>query len=298
MNYRNLTNAEIEQLKQQMCTADEWSSLFVTEDFNPQSISNSHFFGVVKIASQTKTIKLFGGIKRKSGIYNSTLHNCSIGKNCYINYVKNHISNYNIGDNVIINNVQLIANEGIQRFGNGEKIAVLDESGGREIMMYDQLSAQLAYIMTLYRYRPKLISRLETLINEYAESKASKRGCIGHNSLIMNTGAIKNSWLGDHVYIEGARLIENGTLVSNSDAPVVIGNDVIMKNFIVQSGTSITDGVILSKCYVGQGCELGKNYSAENSVFFANCQGFHGEACAIFAEPPRVPPDVGVVQLL
>ncbi|HPS14150.1 MAG TPA: DUF4954 family protein, partial [Prolixibacteraceae bacterium] len=28
-----------------------------------------------------------------------------------------------------------------------------------------------------------------------------------------------------------------------------------------------------------------KNYSAENSLFFANCQGFHGEACSIFAGP-------------
>lgn len=285
MKYRNLTNSEIDRLKKQMCTADEWSSVFVTDDFDPVCIQNSNFFGVVKISSQTKIIVLFGGIKRRSGIYNSTLHNCSVGKNCYISYVKNHISNYNIGDNVIINNVQLIANNGVSRFGNGEKIAVLDESGGREIMIYDQLSAQLAYIMTLYRYRPQLLSKLEAMIKNYAASKENKRGYIGNNSIITNTGAIKNVWMGDYVNIEGARLIENGTLVSKEIAPVIIGNDVIMKNFIIQSGTTITDGVILSKCYVGQGCELGKNYSAENSVFFANCQGFHGEACAIFAGP-------------
>jgi len=33
---------------------------------------------------------------------------------------------------------------------------------------------------------------------------------------------------------------------------------------------------------------LGKQYSAENSVFFANCGGFHGEAFAIFAGPYTV----------
>jgi hypothetical protein len=33
---------------------------------------------------------------------------------------------------------------------------------------------------------------------------------------------------------------------------------------------------------------LAKQYSAENSVFFANCGGFHGEACAIFAGPYTV----------
>lgn len=285
MKYRNLTNTEIELLQNQMCTCDEWSNVFVTDDFATSTIYNSHFSGVIKIGSQTEKIQLFGGIKRHAGIYNSTLHNCGIGDNCYINYVKNYISNYNIGNNVIINNVQLIANDGEHCFGNGEKIAVLDESGGREIMIYDQLSAQLAYVMTLYRHRTELLQKLENFIHEYAKNKCSKRGYIGSNSVIVNTGAIKNAWLGEYLHVEGARLMQNGTIVSNRIAPVRIGNDVIMKNFIIQSGTTVDEGVILNKCYVGQGCELGKNYSAENSAFFANCQGFHGEACSIFAGP-------------
>lgn len=285
MEFRNLTNTEIEQLKQQMCTCDEWSNIFVTNDFSAQYVYNSHFSGVIKIGALRKKIKLFGGIKRHTGIYNSTLHNCGIGNDCYINYVKNYISNYNVGDNVVINNVQLIANEGVSSFGNGERIAVLDESGGRAIMMFDQLSAPLAYIMTLYRYRPQLIAHLEHLIEKYAQGKAYQRGYIGSNSTISNTGVIKNSWIGEHVRIEGARFLINGSLISNEKAPIHIGSDVIMKNYIIQSGTTVSEGVILNKCYVGQGCELGKNYSADNSVFFANCQGFHGEACSIFAGP-------------
>ncbi|MBN1769328.1 MAG: DUF4954 family protein [Prolixibacteraceae bacterium] len=288
MNYRKLKNNEIEQLKHQMCSSNDWSNVLVCEKFEVTNILNTHFSGEVKIGSQDETIELFGGIKRPSGIYNSTLHNCTIGKNCYINYVKNHISNYTIGDNVIINNVQLIANEGDNTFGNAQNIAVLDESGGREIMMYDHLSAQLAYIMTLYRYRPVLISKLESMIVDYSHQKKSAMGFIGNNCKIINTGEIKNCHIGDNVLIEGARLMENGSVVSNKFAPVEIGNDVILKKFIIQSGSSIKEGVIIDKCYVGQGCELGKNYSAENSVFFSNCQGFHGEACSIFAGPYTV----------
>ncbi|MGW8178215.1 MAG: DUF4954 family protein [bacterium] len=36
---------------------------------------------------------------------------------------------------------------------------------------------------------------------------------------------------------------------------------------------------------MGQGCTLSKQYSAENSLFFSNCGGYHGEACSIFAGP-------------
>jgi hypothetical protein len=288
MNYRNLTNTEIDQLKHQMCSSENWDNVLVSDDFNPENIINTHFAGEVKIGIQKEKIKLYGGIERQSGIYNSTLHNCTVGNNCYINYIKNYISNYNISDNVIINNVQLIVNQGINTFGNAKKIAVLDESGGREIMMYDHLSAQLAYIMTLYRYRPNLINKLESLITDYAQTKKSDRGYIGKNTRIINTGEIKNVHIGNHVLIEGSRLIEDGSIISNEMAPVEIGNDVIIEKFIIQSGSSIKEGVIIDKCYVGQGCELGKNYSAENSVFFSNCQGFHGEACSIFAGPYTV----------
>jgi hypothetical protein len=45
---------------------------------------------------------------------------------------------------------------------------------------------------------------------------------------------------------------------------------------------------LVSKCFIGQGCEMGKHYSALDSLFFSNCQGFHGEATAIFAGPYTV----------
>jgi hypothetical protein len=61
-----------------------------------------------------------------------------------------------------------------------------------------------------------------------------------------------------------------------------------MEHFVVCSGSVITDSTLIDKCFVGQGCVLGKHYSAENSLFFANCGGYHGEACSIFAGPYTV----------
>ena len=48
------------------------------------------------------------------------------------------------------------------------------------------------------------------------------------------------------------------------------------------------DGVTFSRCFIGQACRLGHNYSAVDSLFFSNCQGENGEACAIFAGPYTV----------
>ncbi|MCK4297224.1 MAG: DUF4954 family protein, partial [Candidatus Marinimicrobia bacterium] len=45
---------------------------------------------------------------------------------------------------------------------------------------------------------------------------------------------------------------------------------------------------MLDHCFVGQRVQIGKQYSAENSAFFANSELFHGEACSIFAGPYTV----------
>ena len=63
----------------------------------------------------------------------------------------------------------------------------------------------------------------------------------------------------------------------------MIGDD-----FIISSGSSVKDGVTFSRCFIGQACKLGHNYSASDSLFFSNCQGENGEACAIFAGPYTV----------
>ena len=45
---------------------------------------------------------------------------------------------------------------------------------------------------------------------------------------------------------------------------------------------------LLANTYVGQACRIGRQFSAENCLFFANCEAFHGEACSVFAGPYTV----------
>ena len=67
-----------------------------------------------------------------------------------------------------------------------------------------------------------------------------------------------------------------------------MGYGVICEDFIISSGSHVDDGSMLARCFVGQACQLGHNYSASDSLFFSNCQGENGEACAIFAGPYTV----------
>ena len=288
MNYRSLTAQEIAQLEEQGCKATNWSEVEVAEAFDARYVRHTNFSGHNRLGVYGKEIELPGGIKIHSGIYHAMLHNCEVGNDAHLYNIHNYIANYHIGDNTCIENVNAILVDGKTTFGNGVRVPVMNEGGGREIPIFNELSASLAYILTLYRHRPKMIHALEQMIDAYAEAQASEVGYIGDNVRILNCGSIKNVKIGDYAELMGVSRLKNGTVNSNKFAPVHLGSGVKCTDFIIASGVEIGDSTLVDKCFVGQGCIFDKHYSAGESLFFSNCQGMHGEACAIFAGPYTV----------
>ena len=286
--YRKLTNEEITALQVNMCTATDWNDIDVAEDFSPDHIRYARFSGYVKLGSFNREFTLAGGIRKHSGIYYATLHNVIVGDDCCIENVKNYIANYNIGDRTFIENVDIILADGVSTFGNGVKVAVLNETGGCEVTIFDRLSAHTAYVMAQYRHRKELQRRLDEIVSAYVEGVKSDVGTIGQDVTIADAGYIKNVRIGDACKIEGAARLKNGSINSNQADPVHVGVGVVGDDFIISSGSSVEDGVTFSRCFIGQACRLGHNYSASDSLFFSNCQGENGEACAIFAGPYTV----------
>lgn len=286
--YRKLTLQEISQLEKQACLADDWENISVSENFSPDHIFHTRFSGQVTLGEFEKEFTLPGGLKKHSGLRHVTLHNCRVGNNILIENIQNYIANYHIGDNTFIQNVDVIVVSEKTAFGNAVEAAVLNETGGREVMINDKLSAHFAYIFSLYRHRPALIKKMQDMVRFYAEKHAAEYGIIGAHVSIINVGSIKNVRIGSYTEIEGACRLENGSINSNEYDPVHVGYGVIAKDFIICSGSQVEDGTMLTRCFVGQACRLGHNYSASDSLFFSNCQGENGEACAIFAGPYTV----------
>ncbi len=286
--YRDLTKEEITKLKDQGCASSEWSNIQVSSNFRSERVKNVTFSGKIKIGGFKKIFEAPNGMKKHSGLYSVELHNCEIGNDNYISGIWNGLANYKIGNEVFIENVDQIEVVGKTSFGNGIQINVLDETGGRKVPVYNNLSAQLAYILAMYRHRPKAIKAVCAMIGDYSSSISSETGIIGDGAHITNSGIIRNVHIGGYCVIEGAKKLYNGSLNSSSEDPIYIGPGVIMKNFIISSGSKVSDSAIVEDCFIGQACELGKHYSTEHSLFFSNCVGFHGEAYSIFAGPYTV----------
>lgn len=287
-NYRSLTEQEIAKLDKNNCFCSDWNLIKVKDGFNPKFVKNALFSGNVKLGIFEKCFELEGGLKKHSGIFKANIHNCEIGDNVLIENIHDYIANYIIEEDSFIQNINTLVVNGKSSFGNGTKVSVLDETGGREVMIYDYLSSHFAYIYALYRYKKPLISRLQKIVEDYTLSVTSDMGTIGKNVSIKNAGYIKNVKIGDYTQIEGSARLINGTINSNIHAPVYVGCQVVAKDFIICSGSLIDEGTLLTRCFVGQACKLGHAYSASDTLFFSNCQGENGEACAVFAGPYTV----------
>ena len=285
MEYRPLTRAEVDQLISFGCRAEDWGTVETSDPESLKYIRNVRFSGTVRFGKFEAQFTLPGGLHKHAGIRNATLHNVTIGDNSLVENVTDYIANYDIGHDTYIENVDLIFVDGNCSFGNGVEVSVLNETGGREVKIFDRMSAQIAYVLAMYRHRPGLIARMNEQIEAYAREHSSERGTIGNHVTVRNTCIINGVRIGDGTRISGASRLKNGSINSNMVAPVTIGYGVIADDFIICSGSKVEDNTTLTRCFVGQSCTLGHAYSASDSLFFSNCQGENGEACAIFAGP-------------
>ena len=167
--YRELSSDEIAMLQSQGCQAQQWEQVMVSEGIDLSQVVNVAFSGYVRLGSLGGYFELPGGLCRPSGVRNATLHNVEVGDNCLIENIRGYIANYRIGHDTRISNIGILAVDGHCSFGNSIDISVLNETGGREVMMHDCLSAHQAYFMALYRHRPQLIQNMRKIIGRYAK---------------------------------------------------------------------------------------------------------------------------------
>lgn len=276
---RLLTNQEITILQQRGCVAEDWGLVTVSDGFVADSVSNVSFYGCVEIGDLTGSVSVEEGFERRCIIRNATLKDVTIGDNCFIENVNGYISNYNIGDNCYISNVGIISAQGTLTFGNGTVISVLNEGGDGNVVVYDGLTAQVAWLMIHY-------PEVRTLVlNEIADRPKQTRGEIGNGCRITGAKAINNACIYPYCEVEGATHLSNITLLSSEDAPTLVGPDVIMENTVVAKGATVTTGAKVDNCFVGESVHIGKGFSAEASIFFANAYMDNGEACAALCGP-------------
>jgi hypothetical protein len=285
---RPLRDEEIRQLTAQGCTAQEWRALRVAEPFLAGRVMDVDFVGDVSLGCLAGDVHGADTRAKPCGVYRACLQDCVVGDAVRIANVAGHLASYHIGNRVLIENIGVMETRAGARFGNGVQAVTLNEAGGREVPLFNALSSQFAYLLCVHRYRTELVPRLLEIGRREAAAGAKDFGSLGDGVSIAGVTKILDVDFGPSANIDAAHSLVNGTVLSHPAAATLIGEGVIARDFIVAEGAHVTGGAILNRSFVGQGCRVGNQFSAENSLFFANCEAFHGEACSVFAGPYTV----------
>lgn len=284
-DYRSLTIDEIELMEHQGCTAEDWDALTVVDGFDAHHVSHVHFSGNVMLGALEGQLEVSAGFHRHSGIHHAVLHNVTIGDNCLVENIGNHIANYVIGDDCIIANVALMETTEGATYGEGNLVSVLSEAGAGNLTLFHGLSSQLAFLMVSHAADKEFTEALRKMIAQEVESSLPECGTIGNSVKIVNSTEIVNTVVGDDCEISGAMRLSDCTILSSPNNAAFIGADVIAESTIVDEGASLTDGAQLHDCFVGEACHVSNGFSASASAFFANSYMSNGEACAALCGP-------------
>ena len=284
-HYRLLTDEEIIILENNGCTAEDWTSINVAEDFLPNHIKNTSFYGEVNLGVFERNVEITKGFIKHSGISRSTLRNVTIGDNCLIENVAGYINNYTIGDDCYISNVSIIETTEGATYGEGNLISVLNEAGDGNAIIFGNLNSQFAAFMVKHFSDKNIKDEIRRLINEDIERNMPERGIIGNNVKIIGTKEITNTVINDNCEINGASRLSDCSILNGPNDSVYIGTGVICENSIICNGSSIINSVKIQDCFVGEACHVSNGFTASQSVFFANSYMSNGEACAAFCGP-------------
>lgn len=285
MEYRQLDEKEIRQLEDNNCWAEDWQRVMVADDFNPNAVRNVTFYGNVKLGSFDKSIEVSKTFMRRTGVYNATLRNVTIGNNSLVENVGNYINNYVIGSDCYISNICTMETTEGATYGEGNIISVLNEVGEGNVMSYHGLTSQIAALMVRHAGNNAFRTAIRRLVAEYIQRTTPDTGTIGNGVKIVNTKEVTNTVVYNDCEINGAARISDCTIMSSPEASVFIGTGVICENSIIAHGSSIINSVKMQDCFVGEACKLSNGFTAAQSVFFANSYMSNGEACAAFCGP-------------
>ena len=278
--YLQLTPSQILRLEHQGCYAADWSLVTIHKDSDLSLIRSSRFYGAVRIGELTASPG------RKTGIFNSVIENCRIGNRPYISNIGGILQGIVIGNEVTRENCGRITADPEADCALGHPVAVLDETGSRPVPLYPALTSQIA---TLFARYPRIAEHhLLPLLKETWDLYGNGAR-IGDHAVVRDCTEIHNVWIDSYVHVAGATYLSDGRVINNAgqNPYAYIGSGVNAKNFMIVDGR-VDAGCLLRNCFVGQGVELSKGFSAHDSLFFANSSCECGEACAIIAGPYTV----------
>ncbi|MGE9516465.1 MAG: DUF4954 family protein [Solitalea-like symbiont of Tyrophagus putrescentiae] len=277
---RTLLSSEVEQLKQQGNTAENWNLIQVGEKFDITKIWNSHFYGLVRIEAIEDAFLEHHNLRLPVGIYDSLIIESDIGSNCVIRNVR-YLSHFVISKECILFNICEMQTSIKAKFGIGiikesEEndnrifIELCNENGGRKVAPFNGMLTSDAFLWSKFRDDKILMQKFLSFTDKTSSPYLGYYGQVGERSTIKNCKILKDVLIGPNVYIKGSNKLKNLSINSSIKNPTQIGEGCELVNGIIGYGCKIFYGVKAVRFVIGDNSSLKYGARLINSIMGEN----------------------------
>jgi hypothetical protein len=282
---RHLTGEEIAVLKANRTVSSdpEWQNIYVNADpdtFNPALIVDCEIAGFLIIGTLRTASLKFHDLSLSCGLYHSYLENVVTGDDAVIRNVR-YLSNYRLGNRVLLFNIQEMSCTNHSKFGNGilksgepEKnrvwIGVGNENDQRSVLPFETMIPADAFLWSRYREDLELQKRFVALTEYGNTQKLDTYGIVEDDAIIKNCTLLKDVKIGSSAYIKGAFKLKNITVLSSPDEVSQIGEGVELVNGIMGFGSRVFYQAVAVRFVIGRNCQIKYGARLLNSVLGDN----------------------------
>lgn len=281
---RHLFKSEIAQLEALGNTAEDWSRVRVADGFNPRRVRNCEFRGDVILGQFKQRVQIHAGIEVIAGVSNSTLVDCVVGNDAVVKDVR-LLANTVIASNAVVVDCGRISCSVGVAFGNGTRVPIALEGGGREVEVFAEIDVALAAIAARPGPRRPELEGYRRAVADYRERATSDRGIIGTGAHIWSVPRIEDSYVGPAARIDGATSICRATILSTSDEPVVVESGAMISDAIVQWGCRVTGMAVVERSVLVEQARVERHGKVRDSVIGPNTIVAAGEVSSSLLGP-------------
>jgi hypothetical protein len=282
---RHLTAKEVYTLIQNRNSSSDpdWKNVYVSDgegEFCPDQILRSEFNGWVILGVIRSATLKYHDLELKTGVYRSLLENTIIGDDCVVRNVS-YLSNYHIGNRVLLFNIQEMSctshskfGEGILKEGEPEEnrvwIGVGNENDNRAVLPFTDMITADAFLWSRFREDKVLMQKFIDLTEYTNDKKNDTYGVVENDVVIKNCTLLKDARICSCAYIKGAFKLKNITVLSSEDEVSQIGEGVELVNGIMGYGSRVFYQAVAVRFVIGRNCQLKYGARLLNSVLGDN----------------------------
>ncbi|MBN2351499.1 MAG: DUF4954 family protein [Spirochaetales bacterium] len=282
---RRLSKKEIDALVALDNSCGDWSRIKVADKFKIDFIRGAAFAGdcVLGVFSGAPR-EAAPGVTLASGIYGVTIVNSEIGNDCLVKDC-GLVAGYVVEEDAVLFRVDELSAAPGCAFGNGVKIPVGNETGGREVAMYAELDIALAARVALDRSDAEFQRSFEEAADSYRAAVTCDFGFAGKGAVVRNTRAVRNVYLGAGALIDGATLVENCTILSGPGERTEVSHGAVVRNSCLQWGCEATTMAIVVDSLLTEHSHVERHGKVTASIIGPNTGIAEGEVTSCLVGP-------------